>query len=45
MVKGNFYDRVIVTMKDSQLQVIDTLGKKWIIGSDPILNSNFAWHI
>ncbi len=45
MVKGNFDDRVILTIRGVEIKVIDAFGKNWIVGSDPVLNNKFGWHI
>jgi hypothetical protein len=45
MAKCNFDDKVIITLRENEIKVIDVMGKCWIVGSDPILNSKFGWYI
>lgn len=45
MSKANFEDKTIVTILDSEIKVIDDLGKCWIVGSDALLNRRFGWYI
>jgi hypothetical protein len=45
MVRVNYDNKIIVTIRDNEVKVIDEIGKSWIIASDPILNNKFGWYI
>ena len=45
MVRVNYDNKIIVTIRDNEIKVIDEIGKSWIIASDPILNNKFGWYI